>query len=86
MNFGRKKSQELTQEQQQRDRIVIYKRVFGSQDGKAVLYDILNRSFVLSTHKGDPFSEGKRSLALDILHHCNINMAEFDKILKGDSE
>lgn len=83
MILGKKKQDERTREQEQRDRIIKYKRVFGSTEGKEVLYDILNRCFILNTHKGDAFSEGKRAVALDILNNCNINLADFDQLLKG---
>lgn len=77
-------------EQEQRDRIVSYKRVFGSPEGKEVLFDLMNRFNILNEHKGTEIeqakSEGKRAAVLYILTNCNMNMVEFDKILKGESE
>lgn len=74
-------------EQEQRQRIVDYKATFGTQIGKKVFLDILNRNFVLNTHKGDAFSEGRRAAALDIMQLCQINLAEFDRLTKeGDIE
>lgn len=78
MIFGKKK------ETAQRDLVIAYKRVFGTMEGKQVLSHILNHCHILSTHKGDPFSEGKRAAALMILSNCNIDLSEFDKLLKGE--
>lgn len=70
-----------------RDRIISYKKVFGSAEGKEVLFDLLNKYHVLNHHKGDDaFAEGQRSVALDILHQCNINLEAFDQLLKGELE
>ncbi len=76
MIFGKK-------EKVQRDLIVQYKRTFGSTEGKAVLLDIMNRNFILNSHKGDPFMEGRRAAILDIMSMANINMEAYDKLLKG---
>ena len=68
-----------------RDRIIQYKKVFSSQDGKEVLFDLMNKNFILYSHKGDAFSEGRRAAVLDILSMCNINLSEFDRLLKGET-
>ena len=83
MIFG-KKSQE------QRDKIITYKRVFGTPEGKQVLFDLMNRFNILNPHKGNEFeqaqSEGRRTAILYIPANCNMNMAEFDRAMKGDNE
>lgn len=79
MIFGKNK-----EKQEQRDRIISYKRVFGTPEGKVVLFDILNRFHVLDSHGGDAYKEGQRSVALRIMQNCAIDIAEFDKLLKGD--
>ncbi len=85
MIFGKKK-QDAEALTLQRDRIIRFKRVFGTQEGKEVLCDILNRAHILESHGGDSLKEGERSLALYILQNCNINLAEFDRLLKGDHQ
>lgn len=70
---------------EQRDRIVAYKRVFGTPEGKEVLFDILNRCHILNAHKGDAYAEGRRSVALDILHNCKIDLAQFDQLMNGEN-
>lgn len=76
--FGGKKAQE------QRERIISYKRVFGTPEGKAVLLDLMDRNYVLDEHGADPIKEGRRAVVLEIIADCRINLAEFDKLLKGD--
>lgn len=83
MIFGKSKVDKEA-EIEQRNRIIAYKRVFGGEEGRSVLFHILNRNFVLNSHKGDAFSEGRRAAALDILTMCNINIEQFDAMLKGD--
>jgi hypothetical protein len=78
MIFGKKA-------QEQRDRIIAYKRVFGSPEGKQVLFDLMNRYHIINSHKGDVFAEGQRSVVLGIMHQCNINLAEFDRAMKEGS-
>ena len=72
--------------QEQRDLIIAYKRVFGTPEGRQVLFDLMNRYHVLNTHRGDPLLEGQRSVVLEVLGKCNINLAEFDRLLKGEIE
>lgn len=69
---------------EQRQRIINYKKVFGSDAGKAVLFDLMNRFHVLNEHGGDPFKEGQRSVALHIFKKCKIDLKEFDKLLNGE--
>jgi hypothetical protein len=79
MIFGRRKDAS-----EQRDRIIAYKRVFGTPEGKEVLFDILNRCHVLNSHGGDAYKEGQRSVALQIMNNCAINLVELDKLIKGE--
>lgn len=71
---------------EQRDRIIAYKNVFSSPNGKTVLFDLMNRFHILNAHSGDAFKEGQRSVVLAIMSQCNINLEDFDKILKGEFE
>lgn len=68
----------------QRDILLAYKKVFKSDAGHQVLCHLINTFHVLSTHAGDTFKEGQRSVVLDILQRCNIDIVEFDKLLKGE--
>ena len=70
--------------QEQRNKVINYKRVFGTPEGKEVLYDLINNHYVLSTHKGDAYCEGQRKVVLEILNKCNVNIEAFDKMLKGE--
>lgn len=71
---------------EQRDKIIAYKKTFGSTEGKTVLFDLINRYHVLNSHKGDPFAEGQRSVVLEILHQRGVNLEEFNKLLEGELE
>jgi hypothetical protein len=73
-------------EKSQRARIISFKRTFGSQEGKEVLYELMNRYHILNDHGGDAFKEGQRSVVLHILTKCRINMAQFDEMMKGEGE
>lgn len=69
-----------------RDKVLLYKRCFGTKDGREVLFDLMNVGHVLNTHKGDVFKEGQRAIVLDILQKCNISVAELDKLIKGEQQ
>ncbi|MBK8455661.1 MAG: hypothetical protein IPL34_20485 [Thiofilum sp.] len=69
-----------------RDLVVAYKRFFGTEEGKQVLYDLMSRYHILQTHKGDAFAEGQRSVVVEILHKVNLTVEQFDQLLKGETE
>lgn len=69
--------------QRQRDRIITFKRVFGTPEGHEALFELMNRYHILEAHDGDPFAEGQRSVILFILQQTHVNLQEFDKLLKG---
>jgi hypothetical protein len=73
-------------EHEQRDRIIAFKHTFSTEMGRKVLFELMNRFHVLNEHSGDPFAEGQRSVVLFILRQSNINLDEFDKILRGELE
>jgi hypothetical protein len=80
--FGKKKDgsvQEITKQ-----KLIAYKQVFSSPQGKEVLFDLMNSCNILNSHRGDAFSEGRRSVALDILHKMNVNEQQLSDMLKGD--
>jgi hypothetical protein len=70
----------------QRKKIITFKKVFSTPEGKEVLFELMNRNFILTSHKGDSYSEGRRSAILDVLHLCNVDVAVFDEMLKGENE
>ncbi len=80
--FGIKRSEDRNQDA--RDNLIAYQRCFSSESGKKVILDLINKYHVLTTHKGDPYLEGQRSVVLDILRQTKINVAEFDKLLNGE--
>jgi hypothetical protein len=67
-----------------KEKISTYKRVFGSKEGKIVLFDLMNRFHILNTHKGDAYAEGQRSVVLEILNKTNVNMEALDELMKGE--
>ena len=67
-----------------RQRILAYKKTFGTPEGKEVLFDLLNRYHILNSHGGDPLKEGQRTVALHILSQCHVDLAQFDKLLRGE--
>lgn len=71
--------------QEYKDRMVAYKRTFDPSHGKEVLIDLMNRFHVLNAHKGEPYQEGQRSVVLEILKNCHIDLKRLDEILsKGE--
>ncbi len=85
MRFG-KKNADAKIEQERRDRLIQYKQLFGSPQGKVVLFDIIDRCHILDERELTPFEQGKRSVATRLLTDLNINLSEFDRMMKGDNE
>lgn len=81
-----KRNENAQPEQEQRERLIAYQRVFGTADGKTVLHDLMNRFYVLNSHGGDAFKEGQRATVISIMNNCNISIEAFDQMLKGDYE
>lgn len=77
--FGKKKIIE------QRDRMIAYKKTFNSEHGKIVLIDLINRNYVINTHRNRPdkdHCEGQRDAVLQILHNLRITAEQLDEMLK----
>lgn len=76
--------------QEQRELIIAYKRVFGTPEGKQVLYDLMNRFHILNPIRGDSIEraekEGQRQVVSLIMGQCAINLNQLDEMLKGESE
>lgn len=66
------------------DTIKCYQKVFNTPEGKIVLMDLMNKNYILNSHKGEPLAEGRRAAILDIMHFCNINISEFNKLLSDN--
>lgn len=70
--------------EQDRQRVINYKKTFSSPEGRDVMFDLLNRFHVLNSHGGDPRKEGQREVALYIMHQCHIDLDQLDKLLRGE--
>lgn len=70
----------------QRQKAIAYKRVFGTEEGRTVLFDLLNRYHVLNPMPvaGLERAEGQRSVVIDILTRCHVDIAQLDKLLRGE--
>jgi len=67
-----------------RQLIISYKKFFASAEGKDVLFDLMNKFHILNSHGGDPIKEGQRSVVLHVLSKANVDLAQYDRILKGE--
>lgn len=67
-----------------RERILAYKAAFSTDQGRAVLYDLMNRYHILNAHNGDAFKEGQREVVLYIMSQANLNLRAFDELMKDE--
>jgi hypothetical protein len=74
------------------DRIIHYKAVFGSEEGKKVLYDLMKAHHVMSPVmvKGDPydtaFMEGERNVVLRIISLLKLDPEKIlESIQRGEA-
>lgn len=86
MRLGRSKE---IQDKIERDRqkVITFKKVFASPEGKEVLFDLMNRYFVLENiPEGDRAIRclGQNDVVKYIIKMSNIDLVEFDKLLKGE--
>lgn len=76
--------------EEQRQKIINYKKFFGEDHGRAVMLDLMNKFYVLTplpeTTDVLAFAraEGQRDVVLDLLRRANVSLEQLDKILKGD--
>lgn len=74
----------------QRQKVISYKKFFGSPEGQEVMLDLMNRFYILTPlpQAGAEFergiAEGKRQAVLHLLGQAHMDMAQFDRVLKGD--
>lgn len=79
-----KRQRQLERDETTRQRAINYKRFFSSQEGKEILFDLMNRYHILNSHGGDALKEGQRSVVLYILSEAHVDLDQLDKILKGE--
>ena len=72
------------QQEASRQLLISYKKFFGSAEGKDVLFDLMNRFHILNSHGGEALKEGERSVVLYILNRANVDLVQYDKIIRGE--
>lgn len=65
---------------------ILYKQTFGTEQGRQVLLDLMDRFHILNTHKGDTFAEGQRSAILHIMNMTNLNLKSLNELAKGEDQ
>ena len=73
------------EEKDYKQRVIDFKRCFATEEGKRVLYYLMDRYHIVHSHEADPIKEGERRVVLEIMKLCNINLEQLDKMLKGDT-
>lgn len=74
----------------QRQRIINFKRFFGEDHGRAVMLDIMNKFHILTPlpKTAEPMelarAEGQREVVLYLLSRANMSVERLDEILKGN--
>lgn len=69
-----------------------YKIVFGSPEGKRVLWDLmkksgfLDKSYVANDPHATSFNEGARNLVLHIVHRLRINIKKLEEQITKEDE
>jgi len=69
-----------------------YQKVFGTHEGKKVLWDLMKSGGILQSSRvpGDPygtaFNEGARSIVLGILNKVKTNPEKLEKILESGGD
>jgi len=66
-----------------------YQSVFSSDEGKLVLFDLMEKGYFLAPTfekemHGAERNEGKRELVLFILRQCNMNMSNVMELIKEE--
>lgn len=84
-----KKAQEA-KDAAQRQKIISFKQFFGTPQGQEVMLDLMNKFYILTPLPDAVLefdrgvAEGKRQAVLYLLSQAHMDMAAFDKVLKGD--
>ncbi len=82
--WANKRKKEEDRSEAYRQKVIAYKKVFSTPEGREVLFDLMDRYYLLNTTGGDPAKEGQRQVILDILTRTNTDLTQLDKILKGE--
>lgn len=82
--FRRINKSELEAQTIQRNRITNFKQAFGTEAGRETLMELMNRFHVINPHDGSARQEGERAVVLYIMEHVGMNLAEFDKLWRGE--
>lgn len=74
-----------------KDLVLSYRRVFGSEEGKVVLNDLIKSFHILGpTFSKDPyemaFREGGRNVVLKILHTLNVDPNKIQEMIDASKE
>lgn len=80
MSSDENQDQALTR---QKNRIQLYKRVFGTKEGKEILLDLMNRFYINDNFEGD-IGEGKRRVVSFILKQAKYKIDDLDRLMAGD--
>jgi hypothetical protein len=82
--FQRRRLEDRTEDSRQL--VIQYKKFFDTEDGRAVLFDLMNRYRFMDEIPESPHDRliGAQNVIRYILSKANIKMAEFDKLLKGE--
>ncbi len=74
--------------QDQRQRIINYKKFFGEEHGRTVMLDLMNRFYISTPETTDHLAMaraiGRRDVVEYLLTRANVSMEQLDKILKGE--
>ena len=74
----------------QRQKAISFKRFFGTEEGREVMFDLMNKFYLINPlpDTNDPMdlarAEGKRDVVLYLLGRARVNLEELDKLLKGE--
>lgn len=69
-------------------RVIDYKRTFGTDYGKRVLFDLMKRcsmlqsSYIIQDPNATIFNEGKRFMVLEILSKLKVNPNKFVEMIE----
>ncbi len=86
-----KTNEELDRHAQVKDLVILYKKVFGNEDGKKILEDLENAAgYHRSNFNTDPhemaFREGGRAFVVRIKQLIETDLDRFEKGLQRQSE
>jgi hypothetical protein len=74
----------------QRQKAICFKQFFGTEQGREVMTDLMNKYYILNPlpETEDALAlaraEGKRDVVLYLLGRARVDLADLDRILKGE--